>query len=288
MVDAVVDLVERALQDRHIGEVRAVKTLVSVLRDLVPVLHHLDSPRKLDKGLLYGLSGASLLLEDPGECLLQLEPCGQIELHSVNVEDILDDGPVDRKDRDLLPRATVDLLALEAVVEPGLGHEVHRLSNVDACREPRMVGAWEGEDVLSRHLEGLVHFHLLLLEVAWVDHGVYVQKDVGILFEKEEVLLLRCFLELFSLVLRDTVPELGLPPMVVVDGVEHQIFIVPAEGGVFHADVEPGDVDPRDVLYSGELKQRLGLAADVAQVPRVCDVGLRPVVRQGLARDAEA
>ncbi len=76
------------------------------------------------------------------------------------VEYVLDDEPVDREHGYLLSRPPVDFLALEAEVEPGPRDEVDGLPDVDPGREARVVGPREGQDVLARHLQGLVDFDL--------------------------------------------------------------------------------------------------------------------------------
>ena len=48
---------------------------------------------------------------------------------------------------------------------------------------------------------------------------------------------------------------LGLAPVRVINRVEHEVFVMPTEGGVAHADIEPGDVDAGDVMAPGELHQ---------------------------------
>lgn len=47
-----------------------------------------------------------------------------------------------------------------------------------------MVGPWEGQNVLTWHLQGLVYLDSLLLKVARIYHRVNVMEDVRILFEK--------------------------------------------------------------------------------------------------------
>jgi hypothetical protein len=77
---------------------------------------------------------------------------------------------------------------------------------------------------------------------------------------------------------RHTVPQFRFTPVVVVNGEEHKIFIVPAECRVLHANIEPGHVDTGNVLYPWELQQAIRLAADVAEVPRMTKVILGPRV----------
>ena len=179
--------------------------------------------------LLHLVPSMPLLSHYPCERFTQLDLGGVVELCRTQVHQVLDDKPVDREDWDLFPRLPIDLLTLEAEVEPGPGDEVHRLTDVDAGRETRMVGPREGQNVFTWHLEGLVHLHLLLMQVPWVDHRIDIEQYIGVLFEEQEIFLFCCFLEPLSVILWDPVPELGLPPVVIVNRIEHKIFIVPAE-----------------------------------------------------------
>ena len=80
-----------------------------------------------------------------------------------------------------------------------------------------MIRAWEGKNVLSWHLQGLINFHFLLVEVPWIDHCIDIEQNVWVLFKKQEVLLLCSFFEALSVILWDTVPEFWLAPVIVVD-----------------------------------------------------------------------
>ena len=48
---------------------------------------------------------------------------------------------------------------------------------------------------------------------------------------------------------------------------------MPAKRRVAHPNVQPGDVDARNVVTSGKLHQRVGRLAEVVKVPRVLTVG---------------
>ena len=130
--------------------------------------------------------------------------------------------------------------------------------------------------------------YALLLEVGGRDHDHDVQQDVWVFLEQEVHLLLDHFLELLSVTVRDAVPLLGLSPVGVVNGGEHEVLVVPAEGRVLHTNVEPGNVDPRDVVRPGELHQRVAGVREVVQIPRVVGVLDLLVVDDLLARPAEA
>lgn len=71
------------------------------------------------------------------------------------------------------------------------------------------------------------------------------------------------FLEFFAIALRHAVPLFGLSPVRVVDGVKHQVLVVPTERGVLHADVEPGNVDPTNVMLARKLHQTVALNRNV-------------------------
>ncbi len=60
------------------------------------------------------------------------------------VQDVFEDEPVEGEDGDLFSRLPIDLLTLEAKVEPGTGDKVYGLTNIDPGGETSMVGTWEG------------------------------------------------------------------------------------------------------------------------------------------------
>ena len=169
--------------------------------------------------------------------------------------DVLRDEPLDGEDRDFLTRPPVQLLALRPIVKPGSRGKIHGLSNVEACGEACVVRAWHGQDVLARPLERLANPDVLLLEVGGRDHGHDVEENVRVFLEEYRLLLLNCLLKLFTVTLWHGIPLLGLAPVTVIYRVQHQVFIVPAESGVAHANVEPRDVDSADVVAARELHQ---------------------------------
>ena len=63
---------------------------------------------------------------------------------------------------------------------------------------------------------------------------------------------------------------------------------MPAERGVAHANVEPGNVDPADVVSPWELHQRVFLLRQITQVPRVFQVCLLLRANHFLARPPKA
>ena len=76
--------------------------------------------------------------------------------------------------------------------------------------------------------------------------------------------------------------------MVVVDRVEHEIFIVPAEGGVLHPYIQPRQVYAIYIVGSGELHQTIRVAAEIVQVPGVLFVFLLVRVYHFLAFVSES
>ena len=106
-----------------------------------------------------------------------------LQLCGPQVHYVFNYQPVYGKDGYLFAGLPVDLLAFEAKVEPGTGYEIYRLTNVDASRKTCMIGAREGKDVLPRHLQGFINFHLLLVEVSWVDHRIDIEQNIGVLLE---------------------------------------------------------------------------------------------------------
>lgn len=141
-----------------------------------------------------------------------------------------------------------------------------------------MVTAWEGQDELSWALQCLEHSHSVGLQVRWRDHRRHVVQDVRVLLEQEGALLLHDAVELLPVALGHTVPQLGLAKVAVVDRGEHEVLVVPAKGGVFHADVDPGHVDAGHIFHRLELKHRVSLALEVVEVPAVILEGIPAAV----------
>jgi len=53
----------------------------------------------------------------------------------------------------------------------------------------------------------------------------------------------------------------------IVNRVEHQVLVVPAESCKTHADVQPGQVDAVNVCLPRELHQTVHVGGDVVQIP---------------------
>ena len=70
----------------------------------------------------------------------------------------------------------------------------------------------------------------------------------------------------------NTIPQLWLPPMAVVYRVEHKILKMPAKGGEFLPNIEPRDINPRNIFLSGETHHREWLLVHIVEVPRVVSV----------------
>ena len=151
-----------------------------------------------------------------------------------------------------------------------------------------MISPWQCQNVLARFLQCLVNLNLLLLEIGWRHHRYDVKKDVWVFLEKQSTFLLDSSLKLLSIVLRHAIPLLRLAPMCVIYRVEHQVFIMPAESRVAHANVEPGNVDARYVVAAWELHQRVERLWEVVQIPRMPFVGLLSLTHYALAFPSEA
>jgi hypothetical protein len=76
--------------------------------------------------------------------------------------------------------------------------------------------------------------------------------------------------------------------MSVVDGVEHQVFVVPAEGRVAHSDVKPRNINPADVVGAWELHQGVSLFRQVVQIPGMVQLGLYAGTSDFLASTSKA
>ena len=99
-------------------------------------------------------------------------------------------------------------------------------------------------------------------------------QDVRILANQARQFLFASFFELFQVFLRDTVPELWLTPVTVVDRKEHQVLVVPAKSGIFHPNIHPRDIYTTNVLFPGELHQTVERVWQIVEIPRVILVGL--------------
>ena len=65
--------------------------------------------------------------------------------------------------------------------------------------------------------------------------------------------------------------------MAVVNREQHQVFIVPAEGGILHTYVEPGNIYATNVLLSWKLHQTVERAGQIIQIPGM--ILIRSLVR---------
>jgi hypothetical protein len=63
--------------------------------------------------------------------------------------------------------------------------------------------------------------------------------------------------------------------MVVIDGMQHQIFKMPTECGILHSDIHPRDVYTRNLLDIRELKKRILPFLKVSKIPRVVQIRFR-------------
>jgi len=74
----------------------------------------------------------------------------------------------------------------------------------------------------------------------------------------------------------------------VVDGVEHEVLVVPAESGVLLAHVDPGNIDSGHRGAFVEIYQGIFMAVVVVHVPGVLKVLLAPRVYEFLLFPSEA
>eukprot|EP00976_Prorocentrum_cordatum_P039073 794779-Prorocentrum_minimum.AAC.4 len=120
------------------------------------------------------------------------------------------------------------------------------------------------------------------LEDFGAEHSDELHEEVGLRSEEVRHNLLEAVLEGVGGVRGHGVPSLGLAPVAVVDGVEHVVLHVPAEGGEEHAHIHPRDHNPGDVHVRADgvrallhgaphVPQERGVVApaerDVVQVP---------------------
>jgi hypothetical protein len=135
--------------------------------------------------------------------------------------------------------AAVALDGQAAVPEPVGRGEVDRLRAVEAVVEAAVVGAREGHHELAGRLHGVVHGHALGAQPGGVDHGDQVQQEVWLPLHELRRHLARRALERGAAVTRHAPPRLGSARVVVADGGEVVVLVVPAEARVHHAYVQP-------------------------------------------------
>ena len=253
--DTVVDAALGAVDQAKIREIGAVLALVGVLIDLLSILHQLD--RGIAgwhlAGLLDGEAGLHLGLHEGPlvqlkvgilvELLLEDQPRLSVDLHPLEIANILSDEPFDRKYWYFLASAPIQLLAFGPVVKPGPRREIDRLADIEPRGEASVVRPGHREHKLARPLQSLVHLDLLLFKVGRRDHSHDVQQYIWVFLEEKGDFLLDCLFELLAVALRHTVPLLGRAPVRIVDRVEHQVLIVPTKRRIAHTYVQPWDID---------------------------------------------
>lgn len=130
-----------------------------------------------------------------------------------------------------------------------------------------MICAGASNYEFSRPLKRLEDLDTLLLKIGWRDHCNYVEEDIWVFLEEKRALILDCSVELLSMRLWNTIPQLGLSPVTVVYRRQHHVFKVPAKRGKLHANIDPRDIDSRHLLARWKLKQTVGLILEVDEVP---------------------
>jgi hypothetical protein len=147
----------------------------------------------------------------------------------VESSNVLNDQPIHREHWNLFPALSINVLAFKPIGDPALANKVDSLSNIKACTESSMVRTRECEYKFSRLLESLEDLHLLLYEVSRVNHCHNVKQNVWVFLENQSQFSFNSSIKLLSVTLWHTVPEFRFAPMVVVNRVKHEVFIVPAE-----------------------------------------------------------
>lgn len=110
---------------------------------------------------------------------------------------------------------------------------------------------WESQDVALSALVYLVNLYTLLDEVQGVDHQGYPVEEGLLAFRHVLVLVQDVVVHLLFVRLRDNVPGLGGPFVIVVEGVHVKVLDVPTERGELHPHVDPGLGYPADIRLSG-------------------------------------
>jgi hypothetical protein len=123
--------------------------------------------------------------------------------------------------------------------------KVHSFSNVEAVREPCVIGFEECANVVTLSLMCFVNGNSNANELERVEHEGDAVEQVGSARSVTDVLI-----ELLFELLRNDVPRFCIPFMIVIDGVQPQILHVPAESGEHHSHVHPWRGHSANVLLS--------------------------------------
>lgn len=221
------------------------------------------------------------------ELLVEDETSFRVNLHTIQIANILSDEPLYREYGYFLTSFPVQLLALRPVIEPCSRCKIDGFTDIEACGEASMVWARHREDILTRPLQCLEYLDLLLFKIGRRDHSNDVQQYIWVFLEEQWYFLLNGLFELFSVALRHTVPLFGLTPVRVIYREEHQVLIVPAEGRVAHPNVEPWYIYAGDVVAPWELHQWIEGLREVIQIPRMVEISLLILADYPLTRSAK-
>merc|ERR1711971_1426682 len=135
-----------------------------------------------------------------------------------------------------------------AIFHPTSDCKIGRLCHVEPMIEARVVGMRKDNDHRARLMNNLLHTNSICFEELWSNHDCLVPQQVEAGGGKVREKLLSHLLQLIAKLWRNTVPGLWGSPMDIVDTVQVHVLNMPAEGGLPHAKVEVGQVDPRDLL----------------------------------------
>lgn len=117
-----------------------------------------------------------------------------------------------------------------------------------------------------------MYFDSLTLKVTGRNHSYDIKQNIRILLEKQGTFVFDHSIKLLTVRFRNSVPKLWLAIMVVIDGMQHQIFKMPTECGILHSDIHPRDVYTRNLLDIRELKKRILPFLKVSKIPRVVQI----------------
>lgn len=129
----------------------------------------------------------------------------------------------------------------------------------------------EGEYVAAGGLVDLKEFYAGFHDVQRIDHQGYPVQEVRLGTDSPGVSGLDEVVELLFVGAWYNVPYLARAFVVIIEGIDIEVFHVPAERGELHADVDPGRGHPTDflVLKPRYLQQRLLRLVGVVQIEQV-------------------
>ena len=171
-------------------------------------------------------------------------------------------------------RLAVEPVPLHGVVpepEPVRGGEAHLLGDVEPAVEPGVVRLRERHDEFARFLVRAVHRDAVVLQQRRRQHRDEGQHQIRLRGEQIRGGLLERLLERVRAGPGDAVPRLRRARVVVIDRVQHVVFVPPTKRRKRAPDVHQRRRDPRNVLRDLAQQRRVlaALSRDVVQIPRV-------------------